>query len=390
MFDTEKHGTMWDKNLSNNYGSPLLHIVSGEGCYLFDEKGKRYLDLLGGIATNVLGHCHPAVVKAINDQSKQLGHVSNFYSHPQVISLSQKLKELYGDLEAKIFFSNSGTEANEAALKLSRLSGRRSIIATVNGFHGRTMGSLSMTGQESKRAPFQPLLEKVTHIPFGDIRAAKKKITKKIAMVIVEPVQGEAGVVIPPKGYLKELREITDEHGVILAFDCVQTGMGRTGSWFGYEQEGIRPDIVTLAKGLAAGLPIGATIISSKIRDFAPGDHGSTFGANPIVCASALATISEIENGNLLLTNLGKGEFLHSRLSGTPKIKDIRSAGLLVAIEFEQDIALQLRNDLQVKGFLLNACNPRTLRLAPPFIITETELASFAHTLITLLELFGE
>jgi acetylornithine/N-succinyldiaminopimelate aminotransferase len=385
MFNSNILTTSWAQDLSNNYGSPLLHIVSGAGSYVFDNSNRRYLDLLGGIATNILGHCHPAIVKAIADQSSQLGHVSNFYSHPRVLALAHKLKEIYGDSEAKVFFSNSGTEANEAALKVSRLSGRSSIIATVNGFHGRTLGSLSLTGQESKRAPFRPLLKGISHIPFGDINAAKKKIGRKTAMVIVEPIQGEAGVIVPPMGYLKELRRITEDRGIILALDCVQTGMGRTGTWFGYENEEIRPDIVTLAKGLAAGLPIGATIISSKITDFSPGDHGSTFGANPIVCASALAAFEVIERENLLEKNSEKGIFLRSQLVGVPGIKEIRSAGLLIGIEFHEDVAISLRNDLQLEGFLVNACNPRTLRIAPPFIVTEKELTSFARALVHLL-----
>ena len=289
------YSARWQDAIQDNYGHPSLTLVSGKGCTLTDSEGATYLDLLGGIATNVLGHGHPAIVKAVSEQIKKLGHVSNFYSHPGVISLAEKLQDLTGDPSARVFFCNSGAEANEAALKLSRRTGRKKIIATQGAFHGRTMGALSLTGQVEKRKAFLPLLPDVLHLTFGDSRAMAKKITRRTAMVIVEPILGEAGVVVPPVGYLRAIRQACDETGTLMVVDAVQTGMGRTGQWFGYEYEGIKPDVITLAKGLGGGLPLGAMIaLGAANRLFQAGDHGSTFGGNPIACASALAVIGEI------------------------------------------------------------------------------------------------
>jgi acetylornithine aminotransferase len=347
---------------------------------VWDADGKEYLDFLGGIATNILGHAHPKIVSAITDQAHQLGHVSNLYSHPRSIELAEKLISLTGESSARVFFCNSGAEANEAALKLSRLTGRSKIVSTFGSFHGRTMGSLSLTGQVAKQKPFKPLLKRVKFIPFNDIAAAKKAISKKVAMVIVEPIQGENGVVVPDLGYLKALRELATKHGALLVIDCVQTGMGRTGEWFGYESEGIVPDVITLAKGLGGGLPLGAMIaIGDSAKLFEPGSHGSTFGGNPIACASALAAISVLESENLLSRNKEIELTLKLELSKSPLVESVRGAGLLLGIVLKLDVAKKLVVELQSAGVLANATSESLIRIAPPLVVTDKQIADFVR-----------
>ena len=267
-----KNQERWHAALQNNYGVPPITLVKGKGAEVWDDNGKRYLDFLGGIATNVLGHAHPGIVKAVTQQIEKLGHVSNLYSHKPGIELAEKLQDLTNDPTARVFFCNSGAEANEAAIKISRLTGRKQIVATVGGFHGRTAGALSITGQDAKRTPFEPLLPGVKFVEFGNVAAMRRVISKNTAMVIIETIQGENGVVVPEAGYLRKVRAICDQNGVLLAIDAVQTGMGRTGEWFGYESEGIKPDIITLAKGLGGGLPLGAMItLGEKAPAFKPG-----------------------------------------------------------------------------------------------------------------------
>ncbi|MGA0411008.1 MAG: acetylornithine transaminase, partial [Candidatus Nanopelagicaceae bacterium] len=288
--------TRWETLMQANYGTPHISLTRGKGIEVWDVDGKKYLDLLGGIATNLLGHSHPKVVSAITKQSRELTHVSNFYSHNPGLNLAEKLIEMTGDESARVFFCNSGAEANEAALKLSRLTGRKRVVATRGAFHGRTMGALSLTGQPAKKDPFKPLIQRVAHVEFGDAKALAKKVNRKTAMVIIEPIMGEAGVVVPPAGYLKAAREICNRTGALLVLDCVQTGMGRTGNWFGFEHEGIAPDVITVAKGLGGGLPLGAMIaIGNAANLFQAGMHGTTFGGNPIACAAANVVIDEIE-----------------------------------------------------------------------------------------------
>ena len=370
--------TLWQENLQNNYGTPSITLTDGKGASVWDVEGKEYLDFLGGIATNILGHAHPKVVSAITQQSNELGHVSNLYSHPRSIELAEKLKDLTGQSSARVFFCNSGAEANEAALKLSRLTGRSKLVSTIGSFHGRTIGALSLTGQSSKQKPFKPLLKKIKFIPFNDIRAAKKAINKKVAMVIVEPIQGENGVVVPDFGYLKALRDLTTKHGTLLALDCVQTGMGRTGEWFGYESEGIVPDVITLAKGLGGGLPLGAMIaIGNSAQLFEPGSHGSTFGGNPIACASALAAISVLENKNLLARNKALELTLKLELSKSPLVESVRGAGLLLGIVLKLDIAKKLTQELQAAGVLVNATSESLIRIAPPLVVTDKQVNAF-------------
>ncbi len=368
----------WTQSLQSNYGTPTIELVSGKGAVLTDAQGNQYLDFLAGIATNVLGHAHPSIVKAVSKQVATLGHVSNFYSHPNAMELAAKLVKMTDDKSARVFFCNSGAEANEAALKLSRKTGRIKIVATQDAFHGRTMGALSLTGQPSKRDPFKPLIKGVTHVPYGDMGAMIKKVSKKTAMVIVEPIMGEAGVVVPPHGYLQALRELCDDTGALLVFDCVQTGMGRTGDWFGYEYSGIKPDVITLAKGLGGGLPLGAMIALGDAAElFQPGDHGSTFGGNPIATAAGLAVIETIEKKELLSRVSSVGVELMADLALIEGVKSVRGAGLLIGIEFVEPVAKQVAKRCEENGVLVNGNSDRVIRIAPPLIISDREIAKF-------------
>ena len=368
----------WSDVMQGNYGEPTITLKSGKGLVVTDITGKKYLDFLGGIATNVLGHAHPVIVRAVSKQIATLGHVSNFYSHPSGIALAAKLQELTADKNARVFFCNSGAEANEAALKLSRKTGRSRIVATTGSFHGRTMGALSLTGQPSKRNPFKPLLKNVKHVTFGDISAMRKAVNKKTAMVIVEPIMGEAGVIVPPFGYLKQLRELCDEHGVLLVFDCVQTGIGRTGAWFGYEEEKIRPDAITLAKGLGGGLPLGAMItLGNSSPQFAPGEHGTTFGGNPVAAAAGLAVIEFITKTNLLATVKSYEKRLKIKLGAVRGVTQVRGRGLLLGIVLDGAYAKNLAARLSDRGILVNAANEETIRIAPPLIVTKVQIDKF-------------
>ena len=368
----------WEAVFQKNYGTPKLNIVSGKGCYLIADNKKRYLDFIGGIATNVLGQAHPAITKAVRKQIGQVGHVSNLYANPTSLALAEKLIQMTGQSDARVFFCNSGAEANEAALKLSRKTGRKKVVSTIGGFHGRTMGALSLTGQPEKRDLFAPIIEKIKYVPFGDVAAMSKAVNHKTAMVIVEPIQGENGVITPPAGYLKTLREICDANGALLVIDAVQTGMGRTGFWFGYEHEEIVPDVITLAKGLGGGLPLGAMIaIGPAAHLLKPGEHGSTFGGNPVSCAAGLAAIPEIEKKSLNEKALELGEFLKSELLKIEGVTEVRGRGLLLGIVLEQDWAKEIANFLMAKDVLVNAPNANTIRIAPPLIVTKAECTKF-------------
>lgn len=368
----------WDSALQANYGTPSIELVSGKGAVVTDIKGDVYLDFLAGIATNVLGHAHPAVVKAVSKQVATLGHVSNLYAHPNAIELAKKLISMTGDKSARVFFCNSGAEANEAALKLSRKTGRTRIVATKEAFHGRTMGALSLTGQPSKRDPFKPLIKGVVHVPYGDMGAMLRKVNRKTAMVIVEPIMGEAGVIVPPHGYLQALRELCDETGALLVFDCVQTGMGRTGDWFGYEYSGIKPDVITLAKGLGGGLPLGAMIaLGDAAKLFEAGDHGSTFGGNPVATAAALAVIETIEKKSLMERVNAIGVDLMAEIALIDGVKSVRGAGLLIGIEFSEPIAKKVAATCQKNGLLVNGNSETVIRIAPPLIVSDREIREF-------------
>jgi len=364
--------------MQNNYGQPSITLTSGKGIFVTDENGKKYLDFLGGIATNALGHSHPAIVKAVSKQIATLGHVSNLYAHPAGLQLAQKLIEITGDPTSRVFFCNSGAEANEAALKLSRKTGKSRIVATIDSFHGRTMGAISLTGQPSKRNPFKPLIKNIKHVTFGDITQMRKAVNSKTAMVIVEPIMGEAGVIVPPFGYLKQLREMCNEHGVLLVFDCVQTGMGRTGSWFGYEDEKIRPDVITLAKGIGGGLPLGAMItLGSTAPRFSPGEHGTTFGGNPVAAAAGLAAIGVIEKSRLMTSAKSLEKRLKIKLEAVRGVTEVRGRGLLIGIGLNGDYAKGLAALLADRGILVNAPNADTIRIAPPLIVTKVQIDKF-------------
>ena len=373
-----KNQERWHAALQNNYGVPPITLVKGKGAEVWDDNGKRYLDFLGGIATNVLGHAHPGIVKAVTQQIEKLGHVSNLYSHKPGIELAEKLQDLTNDPTARVFFCNSGAEANEAAIKISRLTGRKQIVATVGGFHGRTAGALSITGQDAKRTPFEPLLPGVKFVEFGNVAAMRRVISKNTAMVIIETIQGENGVVVPEAGYLRKVRAICDQNGVLLAIDAVQTGMGRTGEWFGYESEGLKPDIITLAKGLGGGLPLGAMItLGEKAPAFKPGEHGSTFGGNPVSCAAANAAIDFIVKKNLLKQVSTSGKFLKTKLAKVPGVIDVRGRGLLLGIVLEANVAAAVVAKAMSNGLLINAPSKNVIRIAPPLIVNKKELSEF-------------
>ena len=368
----------WHGVMQNNYGVPPITLVKGKGVEVWDEDGEKYLDFLGGIATNVLGQAHPAIVKAVSKQIEELAHVSNLYIHTPGVELAEKLQDLTNDPTARVFFCNSGAEANEAAIKISRLTGRTQIISTIGAFHGRTAGSLSITGQESKRTLFEPLLPKVKFVPYGDLWAIRKAISRKTAVVILEPIQGENGVVVPPAGYLQEVRSLCNKYGALLAIDAVQTGMGRTGEWFGYESEGIRPDIITLAKGLGGGLPLGAMItLGDKVPAFKPGEHGSTFGGNPISCAAAKAVIDFIVKRDILEKVAIDGEFLKMQLAQIPGVEQVRGRGLLIGIVLQSPVASQVAAKAMSKGLLINAPGKNVIRIAPALIVSKKEINQF-------------
>jgi acetylornithine aminotransferase len=372
---------LWSQNLMANYALPSITLVKGKGSIVFDADGKKYIDMLGGIATNILGHSHPAVVSAVSRQIKTLSHVSNFYSHPNAIELAQILVRLTGDKQSRVFFAQSGAEVNEAAIKLSRKTGRTRIVAMTGSFHGRTIGSLSLTGQISKRIAFMPLLKNVKHVPFGDVRKAKRAINSRTAMVIVEPIMGEAGVIVPPLNYLRELREACTKHGALLVIDAVQTGIGRTGQWFGYEYSGIKPDVITVAKGLGAGLPLAAMIAVGKTSQlFEPGDHGSTFGGNPVTTAASVAAIKWIEKNKILIKCKADFKFLSLNMGSIGGVSEVRGAGLLIGIALQKNNATEVATALQAKGFLVNAANPNTIRIAPALNISRKELKLFVKT----------
>ncbi|MFI5937015.1 acetylornithine transaminase [Actinoplanes sp. NPDC051494] len=367
----------WSQSMMNNYGGPSIGLVSGSGAVLTDEDGKTYVDMLGGIAVNALGHAHPAVVQAVSQQVATLGHISNFYVAEPTVALAELLLALAGR-PGKVIFSNSGAEANEAAFKLSRLTGRTQVVSTVGGFHGRTMGALALTGQAGKRDPFLPLPGDVTHVPYGDSEALRAAVTPQTAMVILEPIQGEMGVVVPPPGYLAAAREICTATGALLVLDEIQTGIGRTGHWFHHQSEGVEPDVVTLAKGLGGGLPLGATLAFGAAADlFTPGSHGSTFAGNPISCAAGLAVIRTIAGEGLLDHVKRIGELIRRGLEGLPGVTGVRGAGLLLGIQLDQEISKELAARLKAAGFLVNPVQPDVIRLAPPLILSTEQAESF-------------
>lgn len=380
--------TRWQQSMMDNYGTPQLALERGEGAYVWDTDGKRYLDLLTGIAVNALGHAHPKIVEAVTAQISKIGHTSNLYVNEPALALAERLLDLCG-VPGKVFFCNSGAEANEAALKMSRRTGRTKVVACTGGFHGRTMGALSLTGQPGKKTPFEPLVPGVSHIPFGDVAALEAAIDDDTAAFIVEPIQGEQGVVVPPEGYLQEARRITSEHGALLILDEVQTGIGRLGTWFAFQQAGIVPDVMTLAKGIGGGLPLGATIGFGAAADlFQPGHHGTTFGGNPVCCAAALAVLDTIAAEGLLehASSVGKEIAAGVEALHHPMISGVRGAGLLLGITLREAVSAKAAAVAQKAGYLINPIQPDVIRLAPPLVLDESDALSFVAALPTFFE----
>ncbi|MQY14055.1 Acetylornithine aminotransferase [Streptomyces sp. RB5] len=378
----------WQSALADNYGTPRLPLVRGAGAKLWDADGKEYLDFVGGIAVNSLGTAHPAVVRAVTEQIATLGHVSNLFVAEPPVALSEKLLELTGRA-GRVYLSNSGAESVEAAFKIGRLTGRTHMVATEGGFHGRTMGALALTGQPGKQDGFHPLPPAVTHIPYGDAEALRAAVTEETAMFVVEPIQGERGVVVPPAGYLAAAREITAATGTLLVVDEVQTGIGRTGSWFESQAQGVEPDVICLAKGLGGGLPIGATIAFGATAGLlTPGKHGSTFGGNPVACAAALAVLDTIANDGLLDHVKRTGERLRDGIQrlGHPLADHVRGAGLLLGIVLTKPVAAQVQQAAQHAGFLVNAVAPDVIRLAPPLVLAESEADALLQALPAVLD----
>ncbi|GAA2444024.1 acetylornithine transaminase [Streptomyces mauvecolor] len=379
----------WQHVMTDNYGTPKLSLVRGAGATVWDADGTAYADFVGGIAVNALGHAHPAVVQAVTQQIASLGHVSNLFVAEPPVALAERLVQLFGR-PGRVYFCNSGAEANEAAFKIGRLTGRTHMVATDGGFHGRTMGALALTGQEGKRTPFLPLPGDVTHVPYGDVEALRAAVTEETAFVIIEPIQGEIGVAVPPAGYLKAAREITRATGTLLVLDEVQTGIGRTGSWFEYQRhEGVDPDIVTLAKGLGGGLPIGATVAFGAAAELLkPGMHGTTFGGNPVACAAGLAVIDTLSADGALDRVKRTGEKLRAGIEalGHPLVSHVRGAGLLLGIVLNEPLAPQVQQAAQDAGFLVNAPAPDVVRLMPPLIIGDAEADAFLQALPGVLD----
>jgi acetylornithine aminotransferase len=379
----------WQHALMDNYGTPALALVRGEGAEVWDSDGRRYLDLVSGVAVNALGHAHPAVVEAVSAQVAQLGHVSNFFVHEPVLRLAERLLELLDAPEARVVFGNSGAEANEAAFKIARRTGRPHIVAAQNAFHGRTMGALALTGQPAKRAPFEPLPPGVSHVPYGDVAALDAAIDTDTAAVVLEPILGEAGVIVPPEGYLRAAREITAARGALLVLDEVQTGIGRTGVWFAHQAAGIVPDVVTLAKGLGGGLPIGACIgIGAAGRLLEPGQHGSTFGGNPVCCAAALAVLDTIAVQGLLehVRQVGKEIAAGIEALGHPLVTDVSGAGLMIGVGLAAPVSAAVSTAARDAGYLLNNAVPDRLRVIPPLVLTEAQAREFLGALPAFLD----
>lgn len=373
------------------FGRPPLVLSHGSGCYVWDVEGNKYLDLVSGLAVSSLGHGHPALVSAISKQAGEALHVSNLFTSPGQIALAERLLDLTQAPEgSKVFFANSGTEAIEAAIKLSRRTGRTGIVAAEGAFHGRTTGALALTYKPAYREPFEPLIPGISHVPYGDVEALRTAVTAETAAVVLEPVQGEAGVITPHSGYLRAAREITSAAGALLIVDEIQTGIGRTGRWFGYEHEGIRPDAITLAKGLGGGVPIGAMVtFGSAVSDLLTvGQHGTTFGGNPLAAAAGLAVLETIEEQDLVGNAHRMGDYLTQQVIavGHPLITGVRGAGLLRAITLAEPVSSQVAQRARDRGIIINPVAPDALRLAPPLIIGAAQIDEFIAALPSLLE----
>jgi acetylornithine aminotransferase len=385
---TEELATRWSAVMMANYTTPPVALARGAGATVWDVDGREYTDLLGGIATTILGHAHPKVVEAITEQAATLGHVSNLAMHQPGVLLAERLLELAGR-PGRVFFGNSGAEANEAAFKISRLTGRPEVVTAEGSFHGRTMGALALTGQPGKAAAFAPLPGGVRFVPFGDVPALAGAVGDRTAMVLLEPMLGEGGVVPAPAGYLAAAERVARDAGALFALDEVQTGTGRTGHWFAHQADGLQPDIITLAKALGGGLPLGATLAFGEAADLmTAGSHGSTFGGNPIVAAAALAVLDTIRDEGLL----ERAKELEHRFTsgieglGHPGVASVRGRGALLGVVLTAPVAAQLEATLRAAGFLTNAVAPDVLRLAPSLVLSDAQVDAFVAALPAALD----
>ena len=392
MSENDLLAKRWSQSMMNNYGVPPLALASGRGARVVDVDGNEYLDFIAGIAVSSLGHAHPALIQAVTDQVGRLAHTSNLFLHEPGIALAEKLIELTGQADARVYFANDGAEANECALKISRLYGRAAdsdgsrltIVSTNNSFHGRTMGALSITGNPAKREPFAPLPGPVTFVDYGDVEALQAAVDHTVAAVFLEPTQGEGGMVPAPEGYLAAAREICTATGALLVLDEVQSGIGRTGSWFTGLAAGVTPDLMTLAKGLGGGLPIGACIAFGPTADLlTPGSHGSTFGGNPIAAAAALVVLETIERDGLLANVQRVGAVLQAGLLSldNPLVKGVRGSGLWWGVQLSAPVAGLVEAVARDQGLLVNAVKPDVLRLAPPLIVDVAAVETAVETL---------
>jgi acetylornithine aminotransferase len=390
--------TTWNEryaaSLMNTFGPPKLVLARGEGAHVWDVDGREYVDLLGGIAVNALGHAHPRLVAAVDEQLRTLGHISNFFaSEPQVTLAERLLAELGSD--GRVFFANSGAEANEAAFKLTRRTGRTKVVVAEGSFHGRTMGALALTSKQAYREPFEPLPGDVVFVPYGDSVALAAAVDDSTAAVLVEPVQGEAGVVVPPATYLADAQRVAHDHGALLWLDEVQTGAGRTGTWYAHQNPAlvdgvVVPDIVTLAKGLGGGIPIGACIAtggSGKLFD--PGNHGTTFGGNPVAAAAALAVLDAVAEDKLLPRVVELGERLKAGVGADPRVAEVRGTGLLIGLDLVEPRSADVVAAAQDAGFIVNATTPERIRLAPPYVLTDADVESFVAAWPAILDQAG-
>jgi acetylornithine aminotransferase len=389
MNESEALRKRFEAVMMPNYGTPPLALARGAGCRVWDADGNQYLDLIAGIAVSALGHAHPAIVDAVSSQVAKLAHISNLFVHEPGVALAERLLALLR-ADGRVFFCNSGAEANEAAIKLvrRRQPAGKPVVAAVGSFHGRTMGSLAITGKDSIREPFGPFGMNVRWIPYGDVTALAGAVDSDVAAVFLEPTLGEGGVVPPPDGYLRAVRQACDEAGALLVLDEIQSGIGRTGEWFAHQKEGIVPDVLTLAKGLGGGLPIGACVGFGDCGSaLGKGDHGSTFGGNPIACAAALAVLDTIDSENILASVKAVGDALASGIAAIehPLLKGVRGSGLWLAAVLTADAAPAVNAAAQARGFLVNAVQPNAVRLAPPLILSQTEAEEFIAALPAIL-----
>ena len=380
----------WQSVMIDNYGTPSLALVRGEGARVWDADGREYLDFVAGIAVNSLGHAHPAVIDAVSRQVATLGHTSNLAMHEPGLALAERLLKVMdpgGARAGRVFFCNSGAESVEAAFKLSRLTGRTQLVSAANSFHGRTLGALALTGQPVKQDPFRPLPDDVSFVPYGDVDAISAAVTERTAAIVLEPVQGEGGVIPAPAGYLTQAEQIARAAGALVIVDEVQTGIGRTGNWFAFQSEGLTPDVVTVAKGLGGGLPIGAMVAFGAAAGlFTPGSHGSTFGGNPMSCAAALAVLDTIESEGLVVRAQQVGARVRADIARHDAVDHVRGRGLMLGVVLRAPIARDVEGEARRRGILVNAVSPDVVRIVPPLTVTDADVDQFFGVWPTVLD----